>query len=121
MFDRARLLTHGAALLFMFSLGGYAQAADSSRNQTEASTTHRASHQRAKQSDIIDEIVVVARKKVDLPDLGGNRVAKPLPEKTSAYEFRLLPAYDPQEMQDLFLINNEFGRTNVVELFRFDF
>ncbi len=141
MFDRRQLVARGAAIVLMFASFGYAQADDakeylsevltdlemaagvdmSTKNRTDIRATADVG---AVQADVIEEIVVIGKKKRQLPNLGSSSGTEPMVQKPSGIDWEFLPVYDPEQAYldfDLFQHNEEIRRAGFIELFRVRF
>ena len=138
MFDRRQLVARGAAMVLMFASCGYAQADDVSEylaearvdleradgadilstNRTDISATADVG---GDQADVIEEIVVIGRKKWQLPNLGSSLDADPVVKKPGRIDWQFLPIYDPEQAHPYFdqvQLDDEIRRTGFVVLFR---
>jgi len=141
MFDRRQLVTRGAAIVLMFASFGYAQADDANEYVAEVRgdlemaddvdilTTNRTDVRAmadvgGDQADVIEEIVVIGKKKRQLPYLGSSLDTDPVVQKPGRIDWQFLPMYDPEQAypySDLVQFDEEIRRTGFIELFRVRF
>ena len=103
MFDRRRLMARRAAIVLTFASFGYAQADDANEYLSEAradleltegvdiSTTNRTDTRATAdvggdQADVIEEIVVIGKKKKRLPNLGSSLATDPVVQKPGRFD-----------------------------------
>ncbi len=141
MFDRRQLLARGAAIVLMCASFGYAQADDaneyhaevradlemadgveiSSKNRSDIRATADVD---GDQEDVIEEIVVIGRKKSQHPNLGSSLDTDPVVQKPGRIDWQFLPIYDPEQAypySDLLQFDQEIRRTGFIDLFRIRF
>ena len=138
MFDRRQLVARGAAIVLMFASFGYAQADDFNEYLVEVRAdlemadgidiviTNRTDIRGTAdvggdQADLIEEIVVIGKKKWQLPNLGRNSGADPVVKKPGRIDWQFLPMYDAEQAYpyfDQFQLDEETRRTGFVVLFR---
>ena len=141
MFDRRQLVARGAAIVLMFASFGYAQADDANEYLAEVGadlemaddvdilTTNRTDVRAmadvgGDQADVIEEIVVIGKKKRQLPYLGSSLDTDPVVQKPGRIDWQFLPMYDPEQAypySDLLQFDQEIRRTGFIELFRIRF
>ncbi len=141
MFDRRQLVARGAAIVLMFASFGYAQADDANEYLGEVGadlemadgvdilTTNRTDVRATAdvgddQADVIEEIVVIGRKKSQHPNLGSSLDTDPVVQKPGRIDWQFLPIYDPEQAypySDLLQFDQEIRRTGFIELFRIRF
>ena len=141
MFDRRQLMARGAAIVLMFASFGYAQADDANEYLAEVGadlemaddvdilTTNRTDVRAmadvgGDQADVIEEIVVIGKKKRQLPYLGSSLDTDPVVQKPGRIDWQFLPMYDPEQAypySDLLQFDQEIRRTGFIELFRIRF
>ena len=138
MFDRRQLFVRLVAVVLMFAASGFALADDANEYRSEVrdyleladgadiSTTNRTPKADADDDDsyVIEEIVVIGRKKSQHSNLGSNSSTNPLVQMPGRIDWRLLPRYDPERADryyDLIQLDEEIRRAGFIELFRFSF
>ena len=138
MFDRRKLVTRSAAVVLMFATMGYAQADDANEYLAEVrddldladgadiSTTNRTATADADGDDVyvIEEIVVIGRKKSQHPNLGNSSGTDPVVQMPGRIDWQFLPRYDPEQADryfDLIQLDEEIRRGGFIELFRVSF
>ena len=141
MFDRRQLVARGATIVLMFASFGYAQADDANEyladvradlemaDGVDISITDRTDIRATAdgggdQADVIEEIVVIGKKKRQLPNLGRSLDTDPVVQKPGRIDWQFLPVYDPEQAYldfDLFQYNDEIRRAGFIELFRVRF
>ena len=138
MFDRRQLVARAVAIVLMFASYGYAQADDMNEYRSEVldyleladgadiSTTNRTPKADADDDDsyVIEEIVVIGRKKSQHSNLGSNSSTNPLVQMPGRIDWRFLPPYDPEQADryyDLIQLDEEIRRAGFIELFRVSF
>ena len=111
MIDRRRLVIRAVAIVLMFAASGTALADDADEYRSEV-------------RDVIEEIVVVARKKSQRPNLGRNSGTDPTVQMPAWIDLQFLPRYDPEQADRYFdLIQHDeiVQRAGFIELFRLSF
>ena len=138
MFDRRKLVTRSAAVVLMFATMGYAQADDANEYLAEVrddldlvdgadiSTTNRTAKADADGDElyVIEEIVVIGRKKSQHPNLGNSSSTDPVVQMPGRIDWQFLPRYDPEQADryfDLIQLDGENRRGGFIELFRVSF
>ncbi len=141
MVDRRQLVALSAAIVLMFTSIGYAQADDAKEYLSEVrgdlemadgadiSTTNRTDIRATAdadddQADVIEEIVVIGKKKRPLPNLGSSSGTDPVLQNPNRIDWHFLPMYDPEQAYpyfDQFQLNEEIRRAGFIELFRVRF
>ena len=138
MFDRRQLVTRSAAVVLMFASMGYAQADDANEYLAEIganlemadggdiSTTNRTAKADADGDElyVIEEIVVIGRKKSQHPNLGNSSGTDPVVQMPGRIDWQFLPRYDPEQADryfDLIQLDEEIRRGGFIELFRVSF
>ncbi len=122
----------------MFASFGYAQADDANEyladvgtdlemeDGVDISTTNRSditatAEVGGDQADVIEEIVVIGKKKWQLPNLGSSLGTDPLVQKPGRIDWQFLPMYDPEQAYpyfDQFQLDEEIRRAGFIDLFR---
>ena len=111
MIDRGRLVVRAVAIVLMFAASGIALADDADEYRSEV-------------HDVIEEIVVVARKKSQRPNLGNSSGTGPTVQMPTWIDLQFLPRYDPEQADryfDLIKHDEKVRRAGFIELFRFSF
>lgn len=134
MFNRKGLVMRKAVAVLVtlplsLAFQGYAQAENANESLSEGLTanTHITTTSPSDfrgHTDVIEEIVVTAKKNRQLPDLGSSLSPDPVVENPGQFDLRLLPTYDPEQTDrhlDLFQLNEELRRPGLVQLFRVRF
>ncbi len=138
MFDRRQLVARSAAIMLMFAPFGYAQADDANEYLAEVrddldladgadiSTTNRTAKADADGDElyVIEEIVVIGRKKSQHPNLGNSSGTDPVVQMPGRIDWQFLPRYDPEQADryfDLIQLDEEIRRGGFIELFRVSF
>ncbi len=138
MFDRRQLVARSAAIMLMFASFGYAQADDANEYLAEVrddldvvdgadiSTTNRTAKADADGDElyVIEEIVVIGRKKSQHPNLGNSSGTDPVVQMPGRIDWQFLPRYDPEQADryfDLIQLDEEIRRGGFIELFRVSF
>ncbi len=141
MFDRRQVVKRGAVIVLMFASFGYAQADDANEYLAEVrldlemadgadiSTTIRTDNRATAevggdQADVIEEIVVIGKKKWQLPNLGASLDTDPVVQKPGRIDWQFLHKYDPEQAYPYFdqiQLDEEIRRTGFIELFRVRF
>ncbi len=138
MFDKRQLLAPVVAIVLMFASYGYAQADDVNEYRSEVhddleladgadiSTTNRTPKADADDDDsyVIEEIVVIGRKKSQQPNLGNSSGTDPVGQMPGRIDWQFLPRYDPEQADryyDLIQLDEEIRRAGFIELFRVSF
>ena len=138
MFDRRQLLARVVAIVLLFASYGYAQADDANDYRSEVrddldladsadiSTTKRTAKADADDDDVyvIEEIVVIGRKKSQNSNLGNSSSTGPLVQMPGRIDWQFLPRYDPEQADryfDLIQLDEEIRRAGFIELFRVSF
>ena len=138
MIDRRQLVARSAAIMLMFASFGYAQADDANEYLAEVrddldladgadiSTTNRTAKADADGDElyVIEEIVVIGRKKSQHPNLGNSSGTDPVVQMPGRIDWQFLPRYDPEQADryfDLIQLDEEIRRGGFIELFRVSF
>ena len=140
MFDQRQLVARGAAIVLMFASFGYAQADDANEYHAEVladleladgtatSTTNGTAHGDGDvgddQADVIEEIVVIGKKKRRLPNLGSSLGTDPVVKKPGRTDWQFLPIYDPEQAypySDQIQLDEQIRRAGFIDLFRVRF
>ncbi len=138
MFDRRQLVARAVAIVLMFAASGIALADDANEYRTEVrdeldladgadiSTTNRTARADADGDDVyvIEEIVVIGRKKSQQPNLGNSSGTDPVVQMPGRIDWQFLPRYDPEQADryfDLIQLDEEIRRAGFIELFRVSF
>ena len=141
MFDRRQLVAPGAAIVLMFASFGYAQADDANEHPSEVRadveladgsdiSTANGTDIRGTtdvgddQADVIEEIVVIGKKKKRLPNLGSTLGTDPVVQKPGRFDWQFLPIYDPEQAYPYFdqlQLDEQIRRAGFIELFRVRF
>jgi len=138
MFDRRQLVARSAAIMLMFASFGYAQADDANEYLAEVrddldladgadiSTTNRTAKADADGDElyVIEEIVVIGRKKSQHPNLSNSSGTDPVVQMPGRIDWQFLPRYDPEQADryfDLIQLDEEIRRGGFIELFRVSF
>ena len=124
--------------MLMFASFGYAQADDANEYLAEVrddldladgadiSTTNRTAKADADGDElyVIEEIVVIGRKKSQHPNLGNSSGTDPVVQMPGRIDWQFLPRYDPEQADryfDLIQLDEEIRRGGFIELFRVSF
>lgn len=135
MFDRRQLVARAVAIVLMFAASGFALADDANEYRSEVhddldladgadiSTTNRTATADADGDDVyvIEEIVVIGRKKSQQPNLGNSSGTDPVVQMPGRIDWQFLPRYDPEQADryfDLIQLDEEIRRVGFIELFR---
>ena len=105
------LVLRAVAIMLMSATSGFALADDADENRSDV-------------QDVIEEIVVVAGKKSQRPNLGNNSDTDPAVQMPAWVELQFLPRYDPEQADRYFdLIQHDeiVRRAGFIELFRLSF
>ncbi len=138
MFDRRQLVARAVAIVLMFAASGIALADDANEYRSEVrddldladgadiSTTNRTATADADGDDayVIEEIVVIGRKKSQHPNLGNSSGTDPEVQMPGRIDWQFLPRYDPEQADryfDLIQLDEEIRRAGFIELFRVSF
>ena len=138
MIDRRQLVARSAAIMLTFASFGYAQADDANEYLAEVrddldladgadiSTTNRTAKADADGDElyVIEEIVVIGRKKSQHPNLGNSSGTDPVVQMPGRIDWQFLPRYDPEQADryfDLIQLDEEIRRGGFIELFRVSF
>ncbi len=138
MFDRRQLVARAVAIVLMFAASGFALADDANEYRSEVrddldladgadiSTTNRTATADADGDDayVIEEIVVIGRKKSQHPNLGNSTGTDPVVQMPGRIDWQFLPRYDPEQADryfDLIQLDEEIRRAGFIELFRVSF
>ncbi len=138
MFDRRQLVARAVAIVLMFAASGFALADDANEYRFEVrddldladgadiSTTNRTAKADADGDEqyVIEEIVVIGRKKSQHPNLGNSSGTDPVVQMPGRIDWQFLPRYDPEQADryfDLIQLDEEIRRTGFIELFRVSF
>jgi len=135
MFDRRQLVARSAAIMLMFASFGYAQADDANEYLAEVRddldladgadilTTNRTAKADADGDElyVIEEIVVIGRKKSQHPNLGNSSGTNPVVQMPGWIDWQFLPRYYPEQADryfDLIPLAVGIRRGGFIELFR---
>ena len=138
MFDRRQLVARLVAVVLMFATSGFALADDANEYRSEVrddldladgadiTTTDITARSDADIDDdyVIEEIVVIGRKKSQHPNPGNSSGIDPVMQMPGGIDWQLLPRYDPEQTDryfDLIQLNEEIRRAGFIELFRVSF
>ena len=141
MFDRRQLVARAVAIVLMFVASGFALADDANKYRSEVRdnlnladgadlTTANRTDIVAKADadgedvDVIEEIVVVGRKKSRHRILGNRSGTDLVFKMPDQIELQFLPRYDPEQADryfDLIEHDEEVRRAGFIELFRLSF
>ena len=140
MFDRRQLVARGAAIMFMLASFGYAQADEANEDPSEVradleladgtdiSITNSKAHVDGDvgddQADVIEEIVVIGKKKRRLVNLGSSLGTDPVVQKPGRLDWEFLPIYDPEQAYPYFdqlQLDEQIRRAGFIDLFRVRF
>ena len=141
MFDRRQLVARAVAIVLMFAASGIALADDANEYRSEVrddldladgadiSTTNRTDITARADADgddayVIEEIVVIGRKKSQHPNLGNSSGTDPVVQMPGRIDWQFLPRYDPEQADryfDLIQLDEEIRRGGFIELFRVSF
>ncbi len=138
MFDRRQLVARAVAIVLMFAASGIALADDANEYRFEVrddldladgadiSTTNRTAKADADGDElyVIEEIVVIGRKKSQHPNLGNSSGTDPVVQMPGRIDWQFLPRYDPEQADryfDLIPLDEEIRRGGFIELFRVSF
>ncbi len=138
MFDRRQLVARAVAIVLLFAASGIALADDANEYRFEVrddldladgadiSTTNRTATADADGDDayVIEEIVVIGRKKSQHPNLGNSTGTDPVVQMPGRIDWQFLPRYDPKQADryfDLIQLDEEIRRGGFIELFRVSF
>jgi len=141
MFDRRQLVARAVAIVLMFAASGFAFADDANEYRSEVrddlvladgadiSTMNRTDITARADADgddvyVIEEIVVIGRKKSQHRNLGNSSGTDPVVQKPGRIDWQFLPMYDPEQAypySDLFQFDQEIRRRGFIELFRVSF
>ncbi len=138
MFDRRQLVARTVAIVLMFAASGFALADDANEYRSEVrddldlvdgadiSTTNRTARADADDDDVyvIEEIVVIGRKKSQHPNLRNSSGTDPVVQMPGRIDWQFLPRYDPEQADryfDLIQRDEEIRRAGFIELFRVSF
>lgn len=140
MFDRRQLVARAVAIVLMFAASGFALADDANEYRSEVrdeleftdgadvTTTDRPAHGRSDADGddeyVIEEIVVIGRKKSQHPNSGNSSVTDPVVQMPGRIDWQFLPRYDPELADryfDLIQLDEETRRAGFIELFRISF
>ena len=137
MFDRRQLFARLVAIVLMFAASGFVLADDANEYRSEVrdtldltdgtdiSTTNRTDVRSTADADgdddyVIEEIVVIGRKKSQHPNSGIDSVM----QMPGRIDWQFLPRYNPEQADryfDLIQLDEEIRRAGFVELFRISF
>ena len=141
MFDRRQLFARLVAVALMFAASGFALADDANEYRSEVrddldladgadnTTTNRTDVTAKVDADgdddyVIEEIVVIGRKKSQHPNPGNSSGIDPVMQMPGGIDWQLLPRYDPEQADryfDLIQLDEEIRRAGFIELFRVSF
>ncbi len=138
MFDGRQLVARVLSIVLMFASYGYAQADDANEYRSEVrdgldlvdgaeiSTTKRTAKADADGDElyVIEEIVVIGRKKTQHPNLGNSSGTDLVVQMPGRIDWHVLPRYDPEQADryfDLIQLDEEIRRAGFIELFRVSF
>ncbi len=138
MIDRRQLVARAVAIVLMFAASGIALADDANEYRSEVrndldladgadiSTTNRTAKADADDDDVyvIEEIVVIGRKKSQHPNLDNSSSTDPVVQMPRRIDWQFLPRYDSEQADryfDLIQLDEETRRAGFIELFRVSF
>ena len=141
MFDRRQLLARAVAIVLMFAASGFALADDANEYRSEVrddvdladvaeiTTTDHTDITARSDADgddeyVIEEIVVIGRKKSRYPNLNNSSGTDPVVQMPGRVDWQFLPRYDPEKADryfDLIQLDEEIRRAGFIELFRVSF
>ncbi len=141
MFDRRQLVARAVAIVLMFAASGFALADDAKQFRFEVrddfglaygadiTSTNRTdivakADADGDDVDVIEEIVVIGRKKSQNRILGRRSGTDPVVQMPDWIELQFLPRYDPEQADryfDLIEHDEEVRRAGFIELFRLSF
>ena len=111
MFGRRQLVAQAVAIVLMFAASGFALADDANEYRSEV-------------REVIEEIVVIGRKKSRYRNLGKRSSIDPVVQMPAWIDWQFLPRYDPERADryyDLIQMDEEIRRAGFIELFRLSF
>ena len=138
MFDRRQLFARLVAVVLMFTASGFALADDANEYRSEVrddldladgadlTTTDHTARSDADVGDayVIEEIVVIGRKRSQHPNLDNSSGIDPVLQMPGRIDWQFLPSYDPEQADryfDLIQLDEKIRRTGFIELFRVSF
>ncbi len=141
MFDRRQLVARAVAIVLMFVASGFALADDAKQFRFEVrddfgladgadiTSTNRTDIVAKADADrddvdVIEEIVVIGRKKSRNPNLANRSATDLVFKMPEQIELQFLPRYDPEKADryfDLIQHDEEVRRAGFIELFRLSF
>ncbi len=140
MFDRRQLVARAVAIVLMFAANGFALADDANEYRSEVrddlnledgadlTTTDHPAHGKSDadgdDESVIEEIVVIGRKKTRHPNSGNSSGIDPVVQMPGRIDWQFLPRYDPEQADryfDLIQLDEEIRRAGFIELFRVSF
>ncbi len=141
MFDRRQLFARLGAVVLMFTGSGFALADDANEYGSEVrdvldlavgadiTTTNSTDITARADADsdddyVIEEIVVIGRKKSQHPNPGNSSGIDPVMQMPGRIDWQFLPRYDPEQADryfDLIQLDEEIRRAGFIELFRVSF
>jgi len=141
MFDRRQLVARAVAIVLMFAANGFALADDANEYRSEGrddldlaagadlTTTDHTDITARSDADgddeyVIEEIVVIGRKRSQHPNLGNSSSIDPVVQMPGRIDWQFLPRYDPEQADryfDLIQLDEEIRRAGFIELFRISF
>ncbi len=150
MFDRRKLVARAVGIMLMIAASGFALADNATNyrselrddldlaNGAEITATNRAGIPARADADsddgyVIEEIVVIGRKKSRKSYLGSSADTYPVMQLPSWIDWQFLPRYDPAQADryfdliqpdryfDLIPLDEEIRRAGFIELFRLSF
>ena len=141
MFDRRKLVSRAVGIMLMIAASGFALADNATNYRSElrddlnlakdaeitatnrAGITTRADAD-SDDGDVIEEIVVIGRKKSRKSYLGQNADVFPVMQLPDWIDWQFLPRYEPAKADryfDLIQPDTEIRRAGFIELFRLSF
>ncbi len=141
MIDRRQLVARAVAIVLMFAASGFALADNANEYRSELrddldladghdiTTTERMDITPKSDADgddeyVIEEIVVIGRKKSQHPNPGNTSGIDSVMPMPGRIDWQFLPRYDPEQADryfDLIQLDEETRRAGFIELFRISF
>ena len=140
MFKRRQLVARAVAIVLMFAANGFALADDANEYRSEGrddldlgdgadlTTTDHTAHGRSDADGddkyVIEEIVVIGRKKSQHPSPDNSSGIDPVMQMPGRIDWQFLPRYNPEQADryfDLIQLDEEIRRAGFIELFRISF
>ncbi len=138
MFDRRQLVARAVAIVLMFAASGFALADDANEYRSEVrddlnledgadlTTTDHPAHGKSDADGddkyVIEEIVVIGRKKSQHPNPGNSSGTDPVVQMPGRIDWQFLPRYYPEQADryfDLIQLDEGTRRAGFSELCRF--